>query len=79
MWKSTAGVLAGRPVSLDDVEKGTAPPVGLLPSYRDPRIHASVVCASVSCPDLSATAFTAANVEALLDEGLLSFCLPHSL
>jgi hypothetical protein len=40
----------------------------LLPSYHDPRIHSSVVCASVSCPDISATAFTASNVDELLNE-----------
>jgi hypothetical protein len=68
VWTSTAGSLAGAAVSLDDVEKGTGPLVGLLPSYRDPRIHSSVVCASVSCPDISATAFTPSNVEELLNE-----------
>jgi hypothetical protein len=30
VWTSTAGSLAGAPVSLDDVEKGTRPLVGLL-------------------------------------------------
>ena len=44
VWTSTAGTLAGVPVSLDDVEKGGgAPLLGLLPSYRDARIHAAVV------------------------------------
>jgi len=42
--------------------------VGLLPSYGDPRIHAAVVCASVSCPDLSNQAYTSDNINALLDE-----------
>ena len=69
VWTAVAGTLAGQEVSLDDVEKGkSAPLVGLLPSYRDPRVHSSVICASVSCPDLSPTAFTPANVERLLDE-----------
>ena len=71
VWTSQAGMLEGQPVSLDDVEKGTGSSagglVGLLPSYHDPRIHSSVICASVSCPDLSTAAFTAANVEELLD------------
>ncbi len=69
VWVHPAGSLAGSSVSLDDVEKGdgTTGLVGLLPSYHDPRIHASIVCASVSCPDLSTSAFTAANVEELLD------------
>ena len=68
VWTSVAGSLAGQDVSLDDVEKGQgAPLVGLLPSYHDPRIHSSVICASVSCPDLSPTAFTAANEDELLN------------
>lgn len=71
VWVSPAGMLAGESVSLDEVEKGTGSGasglVGLLPSYHDPRIHSSIVCASVSCPDLSTTAFTEANVEELLD------------
>ncbi len=69
VWVHTAGTLAGSSVSLDDVEKGdgTTGLVGLLPSYHDPRIHSSIICASVSCPDLSTSAFTAGNVEELLD------------
>ena len=68
VWTSVAGSLAGQDVSLDDVEKGQgAPLLGLLPSYHDPRIHSSVICASVSCPDLSPTAFTAANEDELLN------------
>jgi ribonuclease I len=76
VWTSTAGTLAGRPVSLDDIEKGTGGHdtgpngqlMGLLPWFRDPRVHSSVVCASVSCPDMSHTAFTPANVETLLND-----------
>ena len=43
--------------------------VGLLHRFDriDPRIHAAVVCASVSCPDLAREAFTAENVEEMLD------------
>ena len=69
VWVHPAGMLAGSRVSLDDVEKGDGASglVGLLPSYHDPRIHSSVVCASVSCPDLATAAFTTANVEELLD------------
>ena len=70
VWTSRAGTLAGSPVSLDDIEKGIGTGdqlMGLLPWFRDPRIHASVVCASVSCPDLSHTAFTPNNVEQLLN------------
>ena len=70
VWTSVAGTLNGSPVSLDTVEKGTGADgglTGLLPWYQDPRIHSSVICASVSCPDLSPRAFTGQSVDTLLD------------
>jgi hypothetical protein len=51
-------------VSLDDIEHRI-----LRPIWRDPRLHYAVNCASISCPNLRATAFTAANTDALLEAG----------
>jgi len=36
--------------------------------FGEPRIHFALVCASTSCPRLSRTPYTAANLEALLEE-----------
>ena len=42
-------------------------------SYDDPRIHAAVICASIGCPALRAEAFTAAKLEAQLEDGMRRF------
>ncbi len=45
----------------------------LRPKYADPRIHAAVNCASIGCPALRPEAFTAAKLEAQLDDGMTRF------
>ena len=45
----------------------------LRPKYADPRIHAAVNCASIGCPALRHEAFTAAKLEAQLDDGMTRF------
>jgi hypothetical protein len=45
----------------------------LRPNYADPRVHAAVNCASIGCPALRNEAFTAARLEAQLDDGMLRF------
>jgi len=49
-------------ISLNDIEHRI-----LRPIWRDPRLHYAVNCASVGCPNLQPVAFTAANVESLLE------------
>ncbi|NIR31559.1 MAG: DUF547 domain-containing protein [Gammaproteobacteria bacterium] len=51
-------------LSLNDIEHRI-----LRPIWRDPRIHYAVNCASIGCPNLQRTAFTATNTEELLDKG----------
>jgi len=63
-WKKKYLEIAGQPVSLDDIEHRI-----LRPIWQDPRIHFVVNCASVGCPDLAATAFTAGNSERLMATG----------
>ena len=60
--------VADRDLSLDDVEHRI-----LRPIFRDPRIHFAVNCASVGCPNLSAKAYTARNLEQLLDAGARAY------
>lgn len=54
----------GERLSLNDIEHRI-----LRPIWRDPRIHYGVHCAAIGCPNLQRTAFTGANVHALLDKG----------
>jgi hypothetical protein len=45
----------------------------LRPVFKDARVHAAVNCASYSCPALRAEAFTAARLNAQLDDSMRSF------
>ena len=61
-WGDVRAKVHGQDLTLDNIEHGV-----LRPIYRDARIHYGVNCASLGCPNLLETAFTAANTEALLD------------
>ena len=67
VWDREAGRVAGRARSLGEIEHGILRPLG------DPRIHAAIVCASVSCPPLRREPFEAARLEAQLDDQMRSF------
>lgn len=54
--------VGGELLSLNDVEHRI-----LRPIWQDSRIHYAVNCASLSCPNLSATAFTGENTEKQLN------------
>ncbi|NOQ17120.1 MAG: DUF547 domain-containing protein [Methyloprofundus sp.] len=62
VWGKQAGVIAGKGVSLDDIENDIIRPMA------DPRIHFAIVCASVSCPDLRNEPYSAAKLNTQLDE-----------
>lgn len=62
-WKKKLVTVEGMKLSLDDVEHEILRPV-----FQDSRIHYAVNCASIGCPNLQATAFTADNIDALLDD-----------
>ena len=61
-WRDVRAEVAEIDLTLDDMEHGI-----LRPIYRDPRIHYGVNCASIGCPNLVTTAFSAGNTEELLD------------
>jgi len=63
-WKQKVLKVEGRELSLDNVEHGI-----LRPIWQDHRIHFAVNCASIGCPNLLKTAFTAENTESLLEKG----------
>ena len=67
VWDKPAGELGGKSVSLGEVEHKILRPMG------EPRIHLSIVCASVSCPDLRNEPYTAAKLGQQLDNQARSF------
>ena len=62
-WSVPVVTVDGVELSLDDIEHRIIRPI-----FEDPMSHYGVNCASVSCPNLMATAYTGANVDALLAE-----------
>ncbi len=63
-WNEVAARIAGNDLTLNDIEHKI-----LRPTWKDPRIHYAVNCASLGCPNLSPKVYDAANLEALLDKG----------
>lgn len=55
--------VAGRAMTLDDIEHGT-----LRAEYNEPRIHFALVCAAVSCPPLREEAYGGERLDQQLDE-----------
>ena len=64
VWKKTAGEIGGRPYTLHEIEHEILRPMG------EPRIHAAIVCASLSCPPLRREPYRAAELEAQLDDNV---------
>lgn len=63
-WDDVLINIQGQELTLNNIEHGI-----LRPFFNDERIHYAVNCASMSCPNLSATAYTANNTEQLLEQG----------
>ena len=61
VWKKPAGIAAGSMRTLHTIEHEILRPMA------EPRIHFAIVCASVSCPDLKASAYDATHLNAQLD------------
>ncbi len=64
VWGHEAGKIGARAVSLGEIEHEILRPMG------EPRIHAAIVCASISCPPLQREPFTEENLDAQLDAAL---------
>jgi len=62
VWNKPAGEIGGKQVTLGQIEHKILRPMG------EPRVHFAIVCASVSCPDLNNQPYTAARLDAQLDE-----------
>lgn len=62
-WDGELVDIEDEPMSLNAIEHEI-----LRPIWKDPRIHYGINCASVGCPNLHDRAFTAANVDTVLDQ-----------
>lgn len=67
-WKKGAVMINGRSLSLDDIEHGI-----LRKIWSDPRVHYSVNCASIGCPNLRPRPFSGGSLEADLDAAARDF------
>jgi hypothetical protein len=63
-WSLKLVKVENEELTLDDIEHRI-----LRPIWKDARIHYAVNCASIGCPNLQKTAFTAENTEALMEQG----------
>lgn len=66
-FRLQAWPLDGRRISLHDLEHEVLRPL------REPRVHFAIVCASRSCPPLRPEAYTAAKLDAQLDDQARAF------
>ncbi|MEE9271420.1 MAG: DUF547 domain-containing protein [Candidatus Krumholzibacteria bacterium] len=63
IWHRDFIVINGEKLSLNDIEHEI-----IRPRFQDPRAHFALVCASKSCPALSAQAFEGPTLNSQLDE-----------
>ena len=66
-WGKDIVKMGGEKISLGDLEHK------ILRKMDEPRIHFAINCASYSCPKLLNMAFTAANLEKLLEQTAIDF------
>lgn len=67
-WKAKVLTVMGIELSLDDIEHGL-----LRPTFKDPRVHYAVNCASIGCPNLARQALTGMTLEAELDRAAADY------
>jgi Protein of unknown function, DUF547 len=67
-WRAKRVTVEGRELSLDDIEHEI-----MRPTFKDPRVHYTVNCASIGCPNLLPKPWRAATLEADLDAAAKAF------
>lgn len=67
-WRSKRVTVEGKALSLDDIEHEI-----MRPTFKDPRVHYSVNCASFGCPNLPLNAWRGATLDADLDAAARDF------
>ncbi len=68
VWDAKFFSIGGVQMSLNQIEHSI-----LRKQFDEPRIHFAIVCASISCPSLLNTAYTAADLENQLHQQTLAF------
>ena len=69
VWKKLKFNAVGEEVTLDHIEHGI-----LRKQFNEPRIHAAINCASISCPDLRDEAYIGERIEIQLDDASRKLC-----
>lgn len=67
-WKIDFVKAGGKVYKLDDIEHNV-----LRPTFKDPRVHFAVNCASKSCPPLISVPYQGDTLDQQLDENTISF------
>lgn len=67
-FKVAKHAVGGRQLSLDEIENKI-----IRPTFREPRVHAALNCASISCPPLQGQAFVPKRLEAQLAGAMHAF------
>lgn len=67
-WNIEQATIAGKTVSLNQIEHGI-----LRPIWQDNRIHYVINCASIGCPDLPLTVFSSENIDQQLNSAAIRF------
>lgn len=67
-WREQRVTVEGKKLSLDNIEHDI-----MRPTFKDPRVHYVVNCASFGCPNLMNRAWRAATLEADLDAAARAF------
>ena len=67
-WDAKLLSIEGEPVSLNDIEHRI-----LRPIWQDNRVHYGLNCASLGCPNLLPKAFTAVDLEEMLESGAMQY------
>jgi hypothetical protein len=63
VWNFKKHTVMGRSLTLDNIEHAI-----LRKDFQEPRIHAALVCAAISCPPLRQEPYTGENLDAQLDD-----------
>jgi Protein of unknown function, DUF547 len=75
VWNFAKHTVAGDAKTLDDIEHKI-----LRKDFDEPRIHAALVCAAISCPPLRREPYTAAKLNEQLDDQVRQWLsTPHGL
>ena len=68
VWDSLKTRVAGRELTLDQIEHGV-----LRVQFYEPRLHMALVCAAAGCPPLRAEAYAASTLDEQLDDQVRTF------